>query len=122
LPAVERRPFVLQFLSDMVTTALKLRTEEPLDPRQRLFEIGVDSILALEMKDRLAHAVGVRLSATLLFVYPTLESLAGYILTELVGETDPVSAAAASPASESDLSEAALTQMLLREIDVSRGA
>jgi hypothetical protein len=74
------------------------------------------------LRDRLAHAVGVRLSATLLFVYPTLESLAGYILAHLVGETDSGSAAGAAPASESDLSEAALTQLLLREIDVSRGA
>ena len=110
LPADERRPYILGYLSDMVIAALKLRTDEPLDPRQRLFDVGLDSIMALELKDRLERASGVKLSATLLFVHPTLESLASYFLSEIVGD------AAVSQ------SEDELTEMLLREIDVSRGA
>ena len=88
-------------------TALKLRRSEPLDPRQRLFDIGLDSIVALELKGDLERALGAPLSATLLFVHPTLDALATYILAEIVGDTS----------SEDDL-----TLALLREIDVSRGA
>ena len=107
LPADEREPHLLGFLSDLVITALKLRRSEPLDPRQRLFDIGLDSIVALELKGDLERALGAPLSATLLFVHPTLDALATYILAEIVGDTS---------------SEEDLTLALLREIDVSRGA
>ena len=113
LPADERRPYLLQYLSDMVVAALKLRTGEPIDARQRLFDIGLDSIMALELKDRLERALGVPLSATLLFVRPTLDALADYILTDVV----PPDTADSPAASEEEL-----TRLLLREIETSRGA
>ena len=53
------------------------------------------------------------LSATLLFVHPTLESLAGYILDDIV---DIVSAEAPIPAADAaSMSEDELTALLLRE-------
>ena len=119
MPADERRPYALSYLSDMVIAALKLRTGDPIDPRQRLFDIGLDSIVALELKERLEQVLGVPLSATLLFVRPTLDALSAYILTDIVG--DAGSLTAARPAS-SAMSEEELTALLLREIDASRGA
>ena len=119
LPLDERRPHVMGYLSDMVTAALKLRTDDPIDGRVRLFDIGLDSIMALELKNRLERALGVKLSATLLFVRPTLESLSDYILTEIL--TDPTPAAIEVPAiPDQALTEEDLTAMLLREIDASR--
>jgi acyl carrier protein len=124
LPAGERRPFLLSYLSDMVVTALKLRTDAPIDARQRLFDLGLDSILALELKDRLEGALGVTLSATLLFVRPTLEALCEYILTEIVAggpPAAPASTPAAAPGAAEGLSEDELTRLLLQEIEASRG-
>lgn len=115
----ERRPYLLLYLSDMVVAALKLRTDDPLDPRQRLFDIGLDSIMALELKDRLERALGTPLSATLLFVRPTLDALSAYILTDIVGNA-PAPAAVAG--ADTGMSEDELTNLLLREIDASRGA
>ena len=115
----ERRPYLLLYLSDMVVAALKLRTDDPLDPRQRLFDIGLDSIMALELKDRLERALGTPLSATLLFVRPTLDALSAYILTDIVGN---VAAPAAVAGADTGMSEDELTNLLLREIDASRGA
>jgi len=118
LPLDERRPYLLQQLSDMVIAALKLRTDEPIDARQRLFDVGLDSIMALELKDRLEQVLATELSATLLFVRPTLDALAEYILADLVPGA-PVATTASSP---SAMSEEELTSLLLREIDASRGA
>ncbi len=128
LPADERRPYLMSYLSDMVIAALKLRTDEPIDGRQRLFDIGLDSIMALELKDRLERALGVTLSATLLFVRPTLDALSDFILTEIISRGAAPAAAPPSlvdavpsePASPS-MSEEHLTRLLLREIDASRG-
>jgi phthiocerol/phenolphthiocerol synthesis type-I polyketide synthase D len=119
LPADERRPYILGYLSDMVIAALKLRTDEPLEPRQRLFDVGLDSIMALELKDRLERAVGAKLSATLLFVHPTLDALSSYLLTEIVGTVVEADVPATTAAT---LSEDELTLVLLREIEASRGA
>jgi aryl carrier-like protein len=116
MPRDERRPHLLAYLSDMVIAALKLRTETPIDARQPLFDVGLDSIMALELKDRLERVLGVPLSATLLFVRPTLDALAEYILTDIVRADAPAAAAGAPSA----VSEDELTRLLLREIDASR--
>jgi acyl carrier protein len=122
LPDEERRASLLRYLSDQIVAALRIRTGDPIDPRQRLFDLGLDSILAIEVKDRLERALGRRLSATLLFVHPTLESLATYILAEIVGASETVPEAATGlPADLGLLSEDDLAALLLREIDGGHG-
>jgi NAD(P)-dependent dehydrogenase (short-subunit alcohol dehydrogenase family)/acyl carrier protein len=123
LPDDERRASLLRCLSDLIVGALKIRTGEPIDSRQRLFDLGLDSILAIEVKDRLERALGQKLSATLLFVHPTLETLSAYILAEIVGASPRMPEAVAGLDPEIGLlSEDELAVLLLREIDASRGA
>ncbi len=121
LTGEERRPFLLQYLSDTVIAALKLRIEGTLDPRQRLFDLGLDSIMALELKNRLSLALGVTLSATLLFVHPTLDALCDHILNTVVVDTPSAAASFTPAATTSELSEEELTRRLLEEIEISRG-
>lgn len=119
LPAQDRRPALLAELSTLLSGALRLPAGQVIEPRQPLFDIGLDSILALELKDRLERLLGVRLSATVFFVHPTLDALAAFILADLVGAAPPPTAA---PASDDALSEDELTRLLLRELDGDHGA
>ncbi|MGW1260284.1 type I polyketide synthase, partial [Streptomyces sp. NPDC002513] len=48
-------------------------------------EIGLDSLTALELRTRLAESSGLRLSATLIFDYPTPQALAGHLRSRLCG-------------------------------------
>jgi myxalamid-type polyketide synthase MxaE and MxaD len=60
------------------------------EPRQKLFDAGLDSLMALELKNRLERRLGLALPATTLFEHPTAQSLAVH-LAALLGprETPP---------------------------------
>jgi hypothetical protein len=51
-------------------------------PDDRLMELGVDSLQAVEIKIYLEEELGVALSSSLLFDYPTVTALAGVLLIE----------------------------------------
>jgi acyl carrier protein len=61
---------------------------EAIDRTRPFKEIGVDSLTALEIRNRLAAATGQRLHPTLLFNYPTPNALAQFLIEELAGLTN----------------------------------
>jgi acyl carrier protein len=115
IPAGERRQFLISQLANLVRDALKLKDSEAISPRQGLFDLGLDSILALEMKARLEASLGLPLRATLLFAYPTLDALAGYLLSEVLTLDAPRSMAAAA-GEEASLSDDELAALIEEEI------
>jgi acyl transferase domain-containing protein/acyl carrier protein len=84
-PESERADFLLRHVMEEATRVLRLGAGQTLDPRQPLNEMGMDSLMAVELRNRLGAAVGRTLSATLLFNYPTIEKLSRYLSGELAG-------------------------------------
>ncbi|SCL14093.1 Acyl transferase domain-containing protein [Micromonospora nigra] len=60
-----------------------------IEPRQAFSEFGFDSLTAVEMRNRLNNAFGMRLPATLVFDYPTPHDLATFLGTEIAGTPVP---------------------------------
>ena len=55
----------------------------PIDPDTGFFDLGLDSLMAVELADRLRGGVGRSLPATIAFDHPTLSALSTWLLTEL---------------------------------------
>ncbi|MEU0744799.1 type I polyketide synthase, partial [Streptomyces sp. NPDC006134] len=67
-------------------------------------DIGFDSLTAVELRNRLSAATGVKLPATLIFDYPTPQALARYLREEL-GDTAAAGTPAATEAAVADPDE-----------------
>ncbi len=116
----ERRRQLVAHLQQQVATVLALPGGRLPDPRKGFFEMGMDSLMALDLKKRLQTDLGVELRATVVFNYPTVQALAGFLADLVGGPAAPAPTAAASPAAAADpgtLSEAELVRLLDEQLE-----
>ncbi|WP_243713448.1 type I polyketide synthase, partial [Actinomadura sp. 6K520] len=89
-------------LQDLVhaTTAAVLGHERPeqIETAQAFKDLGIDSLTAIQIRNRLAEATGLRLPATLVFDHPTPGALALHLHQRLQGEYGTGAAAATAVA------------------------
>jgi acyl transferase domain-containing protein/NADPH:quinone reductase-like Zn-dependent oxidoreductase/NAD(P)-dependent dehydrogenase (short-subunit alcohol dehydrogenase family)/acyl carrier protein/ubiquinone/menaquinone biosynthesis C-methylase UbiE len=69
---------------DQVVRVLGMGSSCELDPHQGLGELGVDSLMSIELKNRLQASCGAPLPATLAYDYPTVASLVDYLAREVL--------------------------------------
>ncbi|SED08292.1 pimaricinolide synthase PimS1 [Streptomyces sp. 2131.1] len=93
LGAADRLAHVLRMVRTETAAVLGYQSADEVSATRAFMETGFDSLAAVELRNRLATATGLRLSATLTFDYPTATALAEHLVTKLVGE-----APAAGPA------------------------
>jgi NADP-dependent 3-hydroxy acid dehydrogenase YdfG/acyl carrier protein len=79
-PEASRRGLVVGFIRQEARRVLGLGDAHPIDERQPLLKLGLDSLMAVELRNRLAAALGRPLPATLVFDYPSPSVLAEFLL------------------------------------------
>ncbi|WP_413802989.1 type I polyketide synthase [Streptomyces iranensis] len=101
LSAVERYRTLLGLVRDHAATVLGHTDAEAVHADASFKELGFESLTAVELRDRLAAATGLRLPAALIFRYPTPEGIAHHLVRRLTSDgTDTAPTAIVPPSTQ----------------------
>jgi polyketide synthase 12/myxalamid-type polyketide synthase MxaB len=100
----ERLDVAQTHIRQQAARVLAMAEGELPDPRRPLNELGFDSLTAVEFCNRVGRSIGQHLNPTLLFDYPTLELLSGYVVRDVL-HLETQAAAEAEPAQPSEAVE-----------------
>lgn len=81
-PAGDRRSLLRTHIRSQVDQVLRTNTSASFSARQGFFEMGMDSLTAVELKNRVQTSLGCRLPSTVAFECPTIDALVEYLAKE----------------------------------------
>jgi acyl carrier protein len=133
---IGRRPaLLLAHIRAEAINVLGLPFDQQIAPRQPFKDLGLDSLMAIELRNALSRSLACPLPATLLFDRPTGVSLVEFLLAHVpalrddgvapvvpvdVGPVAGDDARRAAEAELTDLSDAEAEALLLAELDTAR--
>ncbi|MGA5552051.1 type I polyketide synthase [Streptomyces pseudogriseolus] len=83
LPEEEARTAVLDHVLEKAAAVLGHPSGASIDPDEKFWEIGFDSMLSMELSKRLSATTGVRLKANMVLRHPTARLIAGHLVTRM---------------------------------------
>jgi acyl carrier protein len=124
-PPGGRRRLLVTHVQDEAATVLALDAPQAIGVGQGLRDLGLDSLMAVELRNRLQASVGRPLPATLAFDHPTVEAIADFLAAELgiaaagdgAERRDARPADLANAARVAALSEEEAEALLLKELE-----
>jgi acyl transferase domain-containing protein len=126
----ERNDLIVEYVRGHVARVLRLDDAQGVDRRHRLTDLGLDSLMAVELQTRLSRGLAVdTLPATLIFDHPTVEAIAAFIERDVLRLSTPIveeqraggSTAGVAGADVLDLSEDEVEALLLERLKTLEG-
>ncbi|CAM2068740.1 SDR family NAD(P)-dependent oxidoreductase [Sulfidibacter corallicola] len=116
-----RRALLSKLICDEIARVMGLTSGDEVGPRDPVFDLGVDSIMALELQSAIESGLGTSLSSTIIFDFPTVEALVAHLAEDELG------ALLATPSEQTDgadeggtldrMSDDELAKMLADKLD-----
>jgi NAD(P)-dependent dehydrogenase (short-subunit alcohol dehydrogenase family)/acyl carrier protein len=89
MDAEHARETLLQLVRAEAASVLGHDTVEAVAAKRSFRDLGFDSLTAVELRNRLEAATGLRLVTTLAFDYPTPHAIAAHLLEQVRGDSSP---------------------------------
>lgn len=98
----DQRKILMELVAAQLGIVLGLKSTENLNPHQSMTEFGLDSLMAVELSNRIRTILSHPLSSTLAFEYRTMDTLVTFLQTEILPKLSdqpapPVSARSPEP-------------------------
>ncbi|MBI2374777.1 MAG: methyltransferase [Deltaproteobacteria bacterium] len=114
----ERRRLMLEFVRAQLRQVLRMEDAAVIDSRQKLAELGVDSLMALELRALLGNGLGSDrpLPSTLIFDHPTVGQLSMFLERSVLGLGTEAEALSERAQAMEALSEEEAERLLLERL------
>jgi acyl carrier protein len=119
----KRRPLLASYIREQAVQVLGLDPSQPVDFKQPLSELGLDSLMAVEIRNALGIPLAQTLPVALLYDYPTIEALTDYLAHKIPAFELETPQPAEMPAVNGHVaklqqaSEAEVEALLLKELE-----
>ena len=120
----ERWHLLREHIRSQLAKVLGLNSPAQIDLQQGFAELGMDSLMAVELRNCLQDSLACSIPSTLAFDYPTVEALVNYIALELLSFEPTESSIDQSPpptepelvTNMEELSQAEIAELLAQEL------
>jgi acyl transferase domain-containing protein/NADP-dependent 3-hydroxy acid dehydrogenase YdfG/acyl carrier protein len=93
----DRRALLLEHLCQQIAKVLDMPSAAAIDPQLGFTDLGMDSLMAVELSNRLRTSLDCPVSAAIAFDYPTIEALADYFDETIAKQLANAATTAVSP-------------------------
>ncbi|MEM9457268.1 MAG: type I polyketide synthase [Myxococcota bacterium] len=101
----ERMAILSGHIREQIERVLGIERDVEIEPHKPLLDLGMDSLMAVELRNNLSKSLALKLPASLLFDHPTWQALSEHIGYDVVGLERPGDGAAGSSALERELDQ-----------------
>ncbi|WP_410478083.1 beta-ketoacyl reductase [Myxococcus sp. MxC21-1] len=119
--ASERRGLLDTHLRELIGGVLRMAPAR-IEPRTPLVTFGLDSLMSMEIRNRLEAALGLKLSATVVWTYPTVAALAPFLAEKLAlpledSRPEPALEVAPAKAPQADVTASEIDDLSEEEVE-----